>query len=81
MLTNIVPYLDPHMFLIFPFCDPPPPTEVGGIMAFLCLHEMLPLALEYSGRRLAIAAVFVGMAVMSASLQLLAMAVPGDISI
>lgn len=39
---------------------------VGGVMAFLTLHEMLPLAFEYAGHRKAVAAVFFGMAVMSA---------------
>lgn len=34
-------------------------------MAFLTLHEMLPLALEYAGHRKAIFAVFVGMALMA----------------
>ncbi|KAI5067983.1 hypothetical protein GOP47_0016328 [Adiantum capillus-veneris] len=51
---------------------------VGGVMAFLTLHEMLPLAFEYAGHRKAVAAVFVGMAVMSTSLQLLQMAIPED---
>lgn len=54
---------------------------VGGVMAFLTLHEMLPLAFEYAGHRKAVAAVFIGMAVMSASLQLLQMAIPEDMVI
>ena len=37
-------------------------------MAFLTLHEMLPLAFEYAGHRKAVVAVFVGMAVMSTRL-------------
>lgn len=52
---------------------------VGGVMAFLTLHEMLPLAFEYAGHRKAVAAVFVGMAVMSTSLQLLQMTIPEDV--
>jgi hypothetical protein len=39
--------------------------SVGGVMAFITLHEMLPLAFEYAGHRKAVAAVFVGMAAMS----------------
>lgn len=54
---------------------------VGGVMAFLTLHEMLPLAFEYAGHRKAVAAVFIGMAVMSASLQLLQMTIPEDMII
>ncbi|VAI76969.1 unnamed protein product [Triticum turgidum subsp. durum] len=38
---------------------------VGGVMAFLTLYEMLPLAIEYAGRKDAVKAVFVGMAFMS----------------
>ncbi|KAL5663047.1 hypothetical protein ACJX0J_023155, partial [Zea mays] len=38
---------------------------VGGVMAFLTLYEMLPLAFEYAGRKDAVKAVFVGMAFMS----------------
>jgi ZIP family zinc transporter len=34
-------------------------------MAFLTLYEMLPLAIEYAGRKDAVKAVFVGMAFMS----------------
>lgn len=54
---------------------------VGGIMAFLTLHEMVPLALEYGGRRVAVGSVFVGMAVMSASLWLLELSVPKDLKL
>ncbi|EFJ16604.1 hypothetical protein SELMODRAFT_227629 [Selaginella moellendorffii] len=49
---------------------------VGGVMAFLTLHEMLPLAFEYAGHRRAVTAVFIGMALMSVSLQILEMALP-----
>eukprot|EP00250_Pteridium_aquilinum_P034802 c8122_g1_i1 orf=83-922(+) len=56
-------------------------AAVGGVMAFLTLHEMLPLAFEYAGHRKAVAAVFIGMAVMSASLQLLKMTIPEDVVI
>lgn len=52
---------------------------VGGIMAFLTLHEMVPLALEYAGRRQAVASVFIGMALMSVSLYLLEISVPQDL--
>eukprot|EP00897_Mesotaenium_endlicherianum_P009868 jgi/Mesen1/890/ME000115S00011 len=54
---------------------------VGGIMAFLTLHEMLPLAFEYAGHKRAVAAVFAGMATMSVSLQLLDMALPENMSL
>lgn len=39
---------------------------VGGVMAFLTLHEMLPLAFDYAGQKQAVKAVFLGMAFMSA---------------
>jgi len=39
---------------------------VGGVMAFLTLHEMLPLAFEYAGQKKSVKAVFCGMAFMSA---------------
>jgi ZIP family zinc transporter len=39
---------------------------VGGVMAFLTLHEMLPLAFEYAGQKQSVKAVFCGMAFMSA---------------
>ncbi|CAI5519020.1 unnamed protein product [Closterium sp. Naga37s-1] len=54
---------------------------LGGIMAFLVLHEMLPLAFEYAGHRRAVQAMFLGMAVMSANLHLLALSLPPDISL
>ncbi|GAA0140236.1 secondary carrier transporter [Lithospermum erythrorhizon] len=41
--------------------------SVGGVMAFLTLHEMLPLAFDYAGQKQAVKAVFLGMAFMSAS--------------
>lgn len=50
-------------------------------MAFLTIHEMLPLAFEYAGHKNAVAAVFVGMAVMSANLQFLASSIPSDIAL
>eukprot|EP00268_Persea_americana_P024304 TRINITY_DN23746_c2_g1_i3.p1 TRINITY_DN23746_c2_g1~~TRINITY_DN23746_c2_g1_i3.p1 ORF type:complete len:216 (+),score=38.35 TRINITY_DN23746_c2_g1_i3:280-927(+) len=40
--------------------------SVGGVMAFLTLHEMLPLAFDYAGQKQAVKAVFIGMAFMSA---------------
>ncbi|KAG2271114.1 hypothetical protein Bca52824_065669 [Brassica carinata] len=49
---------------------------VGGIMAFLTLHEMLPLAFDYAGQKQAVKAVFVGMACMSASLYFLELSLP-----
>ena len=49
----------------------PPHTAVGGIMAFLALNELLPLAIEHAGRQAAVAALFVGMAIMSGNLFLL----------
>jgi len=39
---------------------------VGGVMAFLTLHEMLPLAFEYAGQKQSVKVVFCGMAFMSA---------------
>jgi ZIP family zinc transporter len=49
---------------------------VGGIMAFLTLHEMIPLAFEYAGHRQAVGSIFVGMVLMSISLYLLELSVP-----
>jgi zinc transporter ZupT len=46
-------------------------AAVAGIMTFLVVHEMMPLAIEHAGRKRASASVFVGMASMSASLHLL----------
>ncbi|GAX76644.1 hypothetical protein CEUSTIGMA_g4090.t1 [Chlamydomonas eustigma] len=46
-------------------------AAVGGIMAFLALHELLPLAIEHAGREAAVSALFLGMAIMSGNLFLL----------
>ncbi|GBF90843.1 zinc transporter [Raphidocelis subcapitata] len=43
-------------------------ASVGGIMAFIALHELLPLSLEHAGRGRAVAALFSGMALMSFNL-------------
>ncbi|KAL6897390.1 hypothetical protein ACP4OV_007086 [Aristida adscensionis] len=53
---------------------------VGGVMAFLTLYEMLPLAFEYAGRKDAVKAVFVGMAFMSMSLYFLDISLPKEMS-
>ncbi|XP_078443284.1 ZIP metal ion transporter family isoform X3 [Wolffia australiana] len=55
--------------------------SVGGVMAFLTLHEMLPLAFDYAGQKQAVKAVFFGMAFMSASLYLLQISLPEDITL
>ncbi|KAI8526236.1 hypothetical protein RHMOL_Rhmol13G0293000 [Rhododendron molle] len=55
--------------------------SVGGVMAFLTLHEMLPLAFDYAGQKQAIKAVFCGMAFMSASLYFLQISLPEDMSL
>ncbi|PON31694.1 Zinc/iron permease [Parasponia andersonii] len=55
--------------------------SVGGVMAFLTLHEMLPLAFDYAGQKQAIKAVFLGMAFMSASLYFLEISLPKDLSL
>uniref|UniRef100_A0A0E0JWT7 Zinc transporter ZTP29 n=1 Tax=Oryza punctata TaxID=4537 RepID=A0A0E0JWT7_ORYPU len=52
--------------------------SVGGVMAFLTLHEMLPLAFDYAGQKQAVKAVFVGMAFMSASLYFLEISLPKE---
>ncbi|XP_057953586.1 zinc transporter ZTP29 [Malania oleifera] len=52
--------------------------SVGGVMAFITLHEMLPLAFEYAGPKQAVKAVFVGMAFMSASLYFLEISLPKE---
>ncbi|EOA31194.1 hypothetical protein CARUB_v10014361mg [Capsella rubella] len=54
---------------------------VGGIMAFLTLHEMLPLAFDYAGQKQAVKAVFFGMACMSASLYFLELSLPDTMSL
>ncbi|RHN61066.1 putative zinc/iron permease [Medicago truncatula] len=53
-------------------------ASVGGVMAFLTLHEMLPLAFEYAGEKKSVKAVFCGMAFMSASLYFLRLSLPED---
>jgi ZIP family zinc transporter len=55
--------------------------SVGGVMAFLTLHEMLPLAFDYAGQKQAIKAVFIGMAVMSTSLYFLEISLPKEMSL
>ncbi|XP_022754266.1 zinc transporter ZTP29 isoform X1 [Durio zibethinus] len=55
--------------------------SVGGVMAFLTLHEMLPLAFEYAGQKQAVKAVFFGMAFMSASLYFLELSLPVEMSL
>ncbi|KMZ67100.1 Zinc transporter ZTP29 [Zostera marina] len=54
---------------------------VGGVMAFLTLHEMLPLSFDYAGQKNAVKAVFLGMAFMSASLYFLDISLPKDIAL
>ncbi|XP_057836919.1 zinc transporter ZTP29 isoform X2 [Cryptomeria japonica] len=54
---------------------------VGGVMAFLTLHEMLPLAFDYAGQKQAVKAVFIGMAVMCTSLYFLEMSLPKEIGL
>ncbi|KAF1885245.1 hypothetical protein Lal_00029134 [Lupinus albus] len=54
---------------------------VGGVMAFLTLHEMLPLAFDYAGQKQSVKAVFCGMAFMSASLYFLHISIPEDLGI
>lgn len=44
---------------------------VGGIMAFLAFHELLPLAAQHAGKSLAVGCLFAGMALMSFNLHLL----------
>lgn len=56
-------------------------ASVGGVMAFLTLHEMLPLAFDYAGQKQAVNAVFVGMAFMSASLYFLEISLPKEMSL
>ncbi|KAE8720840.1 Zinc transporter ZTP29 [Hibiscus syriacus] len=52
--------------------------SVGGMMAFLILHKMLPLAFDYAGQKQAVKAVFFGMAFMSASLYFLELSLPKE---
>ncbi|CAA6670856.1 unnamed protein product [Spirodela intermedia] len=56
-------------------------ASVGGVMAFLTLHEMLPLAFDYAGQKQAVKAVFLGMAFMSASLYFLQISLPEEINL
>ncbi|GLT78789.1 hypothetical protein SLA2020_503140 [Shorea laevis] len=55
--------------------------SVGGVMAFLTLHEMLPLAFDYAGQKQAVKAVFLGMAFMSASLYFLEISLLEEMSL
>lgn len=55
--------------------------SVGGVMAFLTLHEMLPMAFDYAGPKQAVKVVFLGMAFMSASLYFLEISLPKDLSL
>nr|AFK45699.1 unknown [Lotus japonicus] len=55
--------------------------SVGGVMAFLTLHEMLPLAFDYAGQKQSVKAVFLGMAFVSASLYFLSICLPEDLSL
>ncbi|CAN6440099.1 unnamed protein product [Victoria cruziana] len=55
--------------------------SVGGVMAFLTLHQMLPMAFDYAGQKQAVRAVFLGMAVMSASLYFLEVSVPKEMNL
>jgi len=43
-------------------------AAVGGIMAFIAFHELLPLAIEHAGKSRAVASAFAGMALMSFNL-------------
>lgn len=54
-----------------PLPPPIPPqmlAAVGGIMAFISFHELLPLAFEHAGKTRAVASTFAGMALMSFNL-------------
>ncbi|KAK4286571.1 hypothetical protein QN277_003108 [Acacia crassicarpa] len=55
--------------------------SVGGVMAFLTLHEMLPLAFDYAGPKQSVKAVFCGMAFMSASLYFLSISLPEEMNL
>lgn len=46
-------------------------AAVGGIMAFLAISELMPLSIEHAGRQAAVAAFFVGMAIMSGNMYVL----------
>lgn len=43
-------------------------AAVGGIMAFIAFHELLPLSMEHAGKSRAVASMFGGMALMSFNL-------------
>lgn len=62
--SQIMTYIATTLFLICILCGCL--YAVGGVMAFLTLHEMLPLAFDYAGQKQAVKAVFLGMALMSA---------------
>lgn len=53
-------------------------AAVGGIMAFIAFHELLPLALEHTGKGRAVASMFVGMAIMSFNMYFLHTFFPVD---
>ncbi|XP_078176316.1 zinc transporter ZTP29-like isoform X2 [Carex rostrata] len=53
--------------------------SVGGVMAVLTFHELLPLAFDYAGHGHATRAVFIGMAFMSASLYFIDISLPKDL--
>jgi ZIP family zinc transporter len=46
-------------------------AAVGGIMAFLSFHELLPLSIQHAGRTAGVTSLFVGMAIMSFNLWVL----------
>ncbi|CAD5187638.1 unnamed protein product [Musa acuminata subsp. malaccensis] len=52
--------------------------SVAGVMAFLTLHEMLPIAFDYAGHKQAVQALFLGMAFMSVSLYFLDISLPKE---
>ncbi|WIA39348.1 hypothetical protein OEZ86_005459 [Tetradesmus obliquus] len=52
---------------------------VGGIMAFLSFHELLPLAFQHAGKSLAVGCLLAGMGIMSLNLHLLNTYVLGDL--
>lgn len=44
---------------------------VGGIMAFITFHELLPLSFEHCGKTQASISLFIGMAIMSLNFYIL----------
>lgn len=44
---------------------------VGGIMAFLAFHELLPLSMQHAGKPMAVGCLFGGMCLMSVTLHVL----------